>query len=469
MAEINNSLAAQVSAGQPAQPLDLTKTLGAISQIDLARAHAGLYGLQAQQEARKLQGFDYLKGNPSDYLGAIQRGLDPAVGSTLQGMSEKERAYKATPGGLAPESYEQLSSAGEKQAGTRKLNVETGEKHLDVQGRIAAMIAADPSDAGVERAHQAARAAGVDTNPLVYNQFLKMSPEQRVQVARSKIAGGMPPAELTSPHNVPPTDTVTSRGGMLSVPPSAAQPPAPAPQFGTVPPPVSLEQKTEIEAKGEYTKQSLEASGKSYTAATSLLQRIPVIAHDIETLGPAWMGTGAEAKTAFAKGWNSTVDTVSAITGVKPNAKMMFDPSKIATSEELYKEQIRAGMELINSNFGGSREAASIIQMGRAAVSGQGNTPLGAKFVLSTIEAAARRQADLHEFKLENPGLLSTAEIRFNRQHPPETYGFNALAGAMPPGSIDYLRKNPGTAKQFDSTFHVPGMAKYILSQKAQQ
>lgn len=218
MAEVNNSLAAQVSAGKGVEPLDLTKTLGTISQMQLANAHAGLYGLQAQQEARKLQGFDYLKGNPSDYLGAIQRGLDPAVGSTLQGMSEKERAYKATPGGLAPESFEKLTYAGKNKAETERIGVETGKERMEVTGRVAAMIASDPSDEGVKRAHDVAKAAGVDTNPLAFQQMLRMSPEQRVQAAKAKISGGMSPAELTAPHNAPPTDQVTSRGEILATP-----------------------------------------------------------------------------------------------------------------------------------------------------------------------------------------------------------------------------------------------------------
>ena len=241
MPDINNAVALGVNGGSGQQPLDLSKTLGTISQLQLANAHAGLYQLQAQQEQRKLTGFEYLKNNPTDYQGAIQAGLDPSVGSTLQTISANNRGYAATPGGLAPTQYNDLSAAGQAQANTRKIGVETSDKALEVGGKIAQMIIADPSDAGVERAHQAAKDAGVDTNPMSFQQMLSLPPEQRVQAAKAKLAGGLTPAEYTAPHNVTPTDSVTSRGGIIGQAPvtgaaTGAPPAGPAsPQSGAAP------------------------------------------------------------------------------------------------------------------------------------------------------------------------------------------------------------------------------------------
>lgn len=286
---------------------------------------------------------------------------------------------------------------------------------------------------------------------------------------------GQPPAAqpLAQPAAAPASPPVAQP--QAPTPQPQATPQAPQPQSGMIDytkPGAMLQAEGQIKATSDMVKEQLDQSAKGYNAAQALLARVPVIAHNIEALGPAWMGAGAEAKTDFAKGWNSFVESVSALTGVKPNDKMMFDSTKIAKSEEFYKEQIRAGMELINSNFGGSREAASIIQMGRQAVSGQGNTYLGAKYILATIKAAAQRQADLHEFKISDSaggGSMASAEIRFNKLHPPQDYSLGAMAEATPPAAIAMLRSRPDTAKQFDDNFHVPGLAKFVLSQPAQQ
>lgn len=481
MAEINNSLAAQIHS----EPVDLTKTLQTMSSIDLARAHAGLYGLQAQQEARKLQGFDYLKGNPKDYLGAIQRGLDPAVGSTLQGMSEKERQYQTNPQGLGTESMSQLTAAGKNiaetgklGAETQKIGVETSKEKMDVGARVAQMIYSDPSDAGVNRAHDYAVANGVKTSPLVFNQMLGMPPDQRRAAAQQRISGGMSPADATAPHTMEPTARNVTRLDPNGAPQQVAPQPGQVPGAPGMPPvmpqtrinqgfaapplmtPGQVKQQTGLseEATKEYGE-----SAKSYEAAQGLQQRLAIINHNIAALGPSWMGAGADVKANAGKIWNGMLDTAG-VTGAH------IDPAKIATWEDFNKETVRAGMELIKSNFGGSREAASIIQMGNTAVPSVRNTQLGAQYVSATIGAAAQRQIDLHEYKasLARRGdSLVGADVAFNKMHPAEDYAKGAIVGVIPPAAIDHLTKQPNLSKQFDQQFG-PGMAQYILSHRAQ-
>jgi hypothetical protein len=126
-----------------------------------------------------------------------------------------------------------------------------------------------------------------------------------------------------------------------------------------------------VEGEKGAMKEFIENSTKHYDAAQNLMGRLTTMDHNIETLGPKWMGAGANAKGEFGKQWNGLLDTA----GVKG---YHIDPTKIATWEEFNKESARAGMELINANFDGSREAASIIKMGTEAVPAAQQTYLGA-------------------------------------------------------------------------------------------
>jgi hypothetical protein len=191
------------------------------------------------------------------------------------------------------------------------------------------------------------------------------------------------------------------------------------------------------------------------------LGRLQVIDHNIDTLGPQWMGAGADTKAELGKAWNSTLDTM--------NVKgFHIDPNKIATWEDFNKETTRAGMELIKSNFGGSREAASIIQMGRTAVPSVQNTYLGAKYVSSTIKAAAQWEVDKYNYKanlLKNGQPLVGADADFSKQHPPQQYAMGAITSQIPAPAVAHLKSNPNLAPQFDRQFG-PGTAEFLLGQK---
>lgn len=230
MAEINNSLALQAAGS----PLNLQSTLGTIAQIQLSQAHAGLYGLQAQQEARKLGAMEYLKGNPTDYQGFIQRGGDPSVGQTLQTMGEKERAYGITPGGVSPESFSHLSSGYKTRAETAKVGVETDTAAMGNRARIAQSYLSNPTDetwgAGINAAVNNGYIDRLNAQRLISER----DPNKRAEYAKAWVGAGVSPAEYTAPHNVDPTTAVTSRGGLLSAPMPQTRPAAGSQQGGMI-------------------------------------------------------------------------------------------------------------------------------------------------------------------------------------------------------------------------------------------
>lgn len=243
-------------------------------------------------------------------------------------------------------------------------------------------------------------------------------------------------------------------------------------------------------------------STKTYGKSIGLMQRLDVMDHDMESLGPSWMGAGAPTKYAFANNWNGGLDKM----GITKFAH--FDPSKISTYQELTKETTRTGFEFVQSQFGNQREAMQTIQTGVSAVPSVQNTPLGFKYMSATIRSAAQEMLDMHEFKTriisggdeppspgsvrnaagdwvipdpQNPGKTFTvgknlvgADIAFAHTHPPEDYAragiANGAIAADPQGAqhIKLLLNNPTPAniKLFDKTYG-DGMGEFIAHSDA--
>jgi len=191
-------------------------------------------------------------------------------------------------------------------------------------------------------------------------------------------------------------------------------------------------------------KQYVDEGKKAYNSANQTLGWAENMEHSFDTLnsGGGWSATGTANQTRLeiAKGINSFFQTV----GAKPP----IDPMKIASWEEANKITKTAGMQLVNSMFGGSREAASIINSATSAVPNTENTPIGGKLVLHSIVEASRNVMDRHVFETNwmqaHDGNLIGAQEAFNKQYPPAMYTRRAISTVQP-----YAIKTPEDAKRF--------------------
>jgi hypothetical protein len=286
----------------------------------------------------------------------------------------------------------------------------------------------------------------------------------------ARAGAGQNPAAVPSSSASPAARDIPSRAMTNNLQPEVPERPAPAAapaatfaeRYGVGGQPVKTpEFEGRVEGEKGAMKEFVENSTKHYDAAQNLMGRLTTMDHNIEALGPKWMGAGANAKGEFGKQWNGLLDTA----GVKG---YHIDPTKIATWEEFNKESSRAGMELINANFGGSREAASIIKMGTEAVPAAQQTYLGAKYNAASIRAAAQREIDLHEFKsdlLQHGKSIVNADPMFNKANPPERYAMRGITSLIPPEAVAHLRANPALAPQFDKQFGA-GTAAFLTGGK---
>lgn len=271
--------------------------------------------------------------------------------------------------------------------------------------------------------------------------------QDQMSAARQRLAGGMNAVQQSGVTNTQPNGIVQEEQAVRNTAPPMVQNVAGA--------------KATQQGATDAMKQFTEKDTPAFSSAQSLATRLDIIDHNISALGPSWMGAGADTKAEVAKAWNSTLDSF----GVKG---MHIDPTKVATWEDFNKETTRAGMELIKSNFGGSREAASIIQMGRTAVPGVQNSYVGAKYVSATIRAANQMQMDLYNYKkqLADSGhSLVGAESEFYKTHPPQQYAMGAITSQIPQPAVAHLRSNPNLAPDFDKQFGA-GTAEFILGQR---
>lgn len=199
MAEINNALALQVQPNQ----MDFGKTFTTLAQLQMAQAHANLYGLQAQQQQRQLQGYAVLQ-QTGDPEAAVRAGLDPNVGNTYQNMHFNALAAAQTPGGIQPSAYEALTGAGKNLAATKNEKAGLGAK-------IAGSVIAAPDNDTVwrEAVNQHYDTFGGPT--LERQKLLAIKdPNQRLQIAKAYSAGGTSPDEMNKPMTYQPGVTLTT-------------------------------------------------------------------------------------------------------------------------------------------------------------------------------------------------------------------------------------------------------------------
>lgn len=168
---------------------------------------------------------------------------------------------------------------------------------------------------------------------------------------------------------------------------------------------------------------------ESAIAANASLDRID---HDIEALGSAGGALQPGAFGAQRLQIAKTINMMAATAGFKPD-ELPFDPELIAQGEDVTKEQIRAGLQLITQNLGAQREAASVIFGLMQAVPGIDNTLLGDRLISRSLRAMNQYEIDRREFQEEwnsRRGALGGSVAAFNRTHPAKDY-FTAVLKSM--------------------------------------
>lgn len=185
----------------------------------------------------------------------------------------------------------------------------------------------------------------------------------------------------------------------------------------------------------------------SYLAAQNTHGWLEQMSHAADTLnaGGGFLQTGPSApeRLSFA---NSVNDALR-VAGLP----QLFDPSKIASWEELKKATTTAGFELSSHYEGHARQAASTIENATSAVPAAANTPVGFHTVLAGIREAAQSAVDMHEYKQQiynAGGDLTRAEVDFYKSNSPQQYARRAISTVTPytvKSPDEFSRYLPGT------------------------
>lgn len=465
MPDYNPAIAAGIQAPQNG----LSSTFDTIVNLQRAQAQTGLLQLQQALQQRKLNGLaaatQAYQAGEDPVVAGLHAGLDPQDAAQFQNLTATRTGINAA-GGMLPSQRQELTGAARNQAETGKIGVETGNLKLQTPGiaaesdtkvrsgaaQLANQYIANPSEENWQAMRDyTAKYQG----SLAASQLDRISdPTERMARATGHVGGGLTAeqgAGTVETQNQQGARVYQTRAQFLQGQSPQAGGGSGGPAVGPTPRSVA-QQKSEADATTKYLQ---EDGNKKYSNAQALMSSMVNVDHDIEKLGPSWMGWGAETKSNAVKAVNSVLGQF----GVDP-----ISPDKVATAEEFNKEQIRAGMQLINSNFGGSREAASIIQMGKTANAGINNSYLGAKYVSSTIKAAAQREIDLYEYQAQHPDQLpAKSAIDFNKANPPQQYAMKGITDVIPDRFKKELAQHPEAASSFNKTFG-PNTAEYILS-----
>lgn len=177
-------------------------------------------------------------------------------------------------------------------------------------------------------------------------------------------------------------------------------------------------------------------------------------------------GTLAEFRTGVARG----VNTLAQALGKAPP----FDAEKVASAEELMKQTNNLVLQVKDQFFGGSREAASVIEGIGKQIPGIENTYLGSKLLLDSVQAAFQRVIDQRNFEnswqARNKGYLVGAAEAFNKANPSDGYvdqvlgkyglsekGFTdpqAVGNAVKMGWLTQAQGADALRRQFPTQFH---------------
>jgi hypothetical protein len=399
---------------------------GALAAPGYGQAKAGIAGPVAGAEANARNASD-LAYKPSIEQGVAQATLGPKVLERVAGEALTPRA--TTP--------------------TESLRLGLGALPPDFQSAItnAVKSTAIPPQTGW------ARNAPPPVNPSV------VAPQAPIGTPGAPVT----PNQQTATQPSPALDSVAAQGMSAPKPPPAAAggaalPGPPPPPLGTMPAAMTPAQ---YEAEMGLGKDFADKDKKAYDASNQSLQSLYQMNAAADKLaatgGWATPGTAMNMRADFAK----TVNTWQQSFGFKPS----FDPATVSSWELMQKETKRAGMQLVNQMFGGSREAASIVQGATSAVPNSENSYLGYRLVSSGVEQSLQRERELYQFKAEALSAgkpLATAEVAFNKANPPALYTTRAVANAVPDPAVQMLQSNPALASQFDQKYG-KGIAEFIL------
>lgn len=185
----------------------------------------------------------------------------------------------------------------------------------------------------------------------------------------------------------------------------------------------------------------------AFVAANGTQQWLEQMDHAANQLNSAggFLGTGpsAPARISFANNVNDILRTAGL-----PAA---FDPSAVASWEEMKKATTTAGFELSSHYEGHSRQAAQTIVNATSAVPSASNSPMGFHLVSSGIKEASQMIIDLHNYKqpiYDSNGDLNKAETEFLKTNQPQMYARRAISTVTPydvKQDSDLARFLPGT------------------------
>ena len=205
----------------------------------------------------------------------------------------------------------------------------------------------------------------------------------------------------------------------------------------------------------------VDADTKSYNAAQQVLGSVNYMNAALDSTAKAGglltPGTGGELRSNLARG----VNTLSQMFGGKPP----FDPSAVASAEDMFKESNKMAFQVTNQYLGAQREAAETINKSLASVPSLNNSYLGGKLVLDGIAAGAQRQVDLYKFQQQwaqqHQGNLEGAEVAFNEANPPSKYTAQVLSKyGLDEGGF---RTPQDVGKAVQAGFMTPKQARQIL------
>ncbi len=245
--------------------------------------------------------------------------------------------------------------------------------------------------------------------------------------------------------------------GVMSWQPTKAPPP------GYVPPnqmQISFDPDVKKQ-QGELGAKIVGESRETYQKAANSQIQLAEMNHSIDNLprsGALAPGSFGDERAKFAQAANTIATTL----GGQP----VFDPNKIADTEELKKDAFRLGSQML-ANTNGGREAGFIIKSSVGATPSMNNTYTGFKRVSSGFEQANQYAMDRAEF-MDNYyskfGHVSGAEAAFQKLNPWQNYASKAIVTSLDPRAVSYLQQNPSTASAFDTKYGA-GISKMVLGQ----